>query len=494
MTENSSPQTPLRFVSWAAVSSLPQAKKISLEDQLKTNGEHIQRHGGQVVTELVVPGESRNIVLFEEACRRIAAYDQLHRLIASRAFDVLIYLDRSRLGRKASLSMAVVELCHEAGILTYETENPPSLLDVHGAHNQDEMLLGAIKSVGAQQEIHKLVQRHRMGMIARIKKGLFPKKIPWGWKAVYAEDGKRSIVIDEDAAVIIRLLATLYLQQGLSMSAAATELNRRGYRTRGGLAWQLGNVQGVFAILWRYAGYSEINFGQEYVKAKGQWPAILTEDTVRAIQAERKNRLKRARAVHAPYLLSRLVVCTEHHGYLAVNIQKQGKDGVYSYLRCRHCRPYHYIPFSQVTDVLHASIAYLQDAANRTALLGDLEQSDSRSADQMEGVRKQIRQTDTALQRADDAYVSGVMDTERYQRQVDKLTEVKRQQLQELAALEAAAVGQRFDASRQARLEEIAMLGTAMLTATDVASANAWLRRHFVVYITGATVSRVEYL
>lgn len=89
---------PLRFASWAAVSSLPQAKKISLDDQLATNREHIERHGGQLVAELLVPGESRSIVLFEDACRRIEAYARLKEMIDAKAFDVLIYLDRSRLG------------------------------------------------------------------------------------------------------------------------------------------------------------------------------------------------------------------------------------------------------------------------------------------------------------------------------------------------------------------------------------------------------------
>src|SRR5690606_23048770 len=124
--------THLRFVSWAAVSSLPQTKKVSLEDQLRTNREHIARYGGQLVAELVVPGKSRSIVLFEDACRRIEAYARLRELIDARAFDVLIYLDRSRLGRKASLSMAIVELCHEAGNATYETENPPVALKPNG--------------------------------------------------------------------------------------------------------------------------------------------------------------------------------------------------------------------------------------------------------------------------------------------------------------------------------------------------------------------------
>ena len=65
---------------------------------------------------MVVPGESRSIILLEEACRRIPAYARLVQLIEARAFDVLVYLDRSRLGRKASLSMAIVELCHVRGL------------------------------------------------------------------------------------------------------------------------------------------------------------------------------------------------------------------------------------------------------------------------------------------------------------------------------------------------------------------------------------------
>ena len=105
-----------RVAIWAAVSSLPQAKKVSLEDQLRVGRDHAAQHNAQVVAELVVPGESRDIVLFEEACRRIAAYEQLQGLINAKAIDVLVYLDRSRLGRTAALSMAVVELCKSAGI------------------------------------------------------------------------------------------------------------------------------------------------------------------------------------------------------------------------------------------------------------------------------------------------------------------------------------------------------------------------------------------
>lgn len=115
----------MRVAIWAAVSSLPQAKKVSLDDQLASGRDHAQRHGAQVVAELVVPGESRNIVLFEDACQRIDAYARLSALISTKSIDVLVYLDPSRLGRTAALVLTVAELCTRAGILLYETDNPP---------------------------------------------------------------------------------------------------------------------------------------------------------------------------------------------------------------------------------------------------------------------------------------------------------------------------------------------------------------------------------
>ena len=202
-----------RAAIWAAVSSLPQAKKVSLEDQLLVGREHVARHGAQVVAELVVPGESRDIVLYEDACRRINAYATLDGLISTKAIDVLIFLDRSRLGRTAALSMAVAELCNRAGILLYETESPPPTLDFRTSDHSD-MLIGAIKSVDAQQEIRRIQERHRKGMRDRVEKGKMPGKINFGWKPVYEAGKLTDYAIDEEAATTVRLIVSLYLDKG----------------------------------------------------------------------------------------------------------------------------------------------------------------------------------------------------------------------------------------------------------------------------------------
>lgn len=485
-------KSPLRFASWAAVSSLPQAKKVSLSDQLAENRQHAERHGGVIVAELVVPGESRSITLFEDACRKIDAYAKLRDLIAARAFDVLIFLDRGRLGRIASLSMAVVQLCQDAGIATYETENPPLTISVEASH--DEMLIGAIKSVGAQREVQKLRHRHRMGMIARVKRGDFPKAVPWGWTAIYSEDGTRRIVIDEAAAHIIRTIAELYLHGGLGMEAVAAALNEQGYRTKTGALWTLAHVQGIFRLLWRYAGYSEVWFGAEYTKAPGNWPAILQESVVMAIQAERQSRTKRSHSVSMPYLLSRLVVCERHGSHMAVNVHRKNGQIIYQFVRCKLCKPTRYIHFSAVLDVLRTAIAYLLRQANRDEILQALESDDSDIDSQLDALRTQMLRTNDALRRADDAFVAGTMDSERYQRQIERLTAERRRIESEMEAQTQAVKAQQFDASRNERLNEVAELGAMMLAHDDVAAANAWLRHHFIVYALDGVITRVEYL
>jgi DNA invertase Pin-like site-specific DNA recombinase len=156
-----------RFVSWAAVSSLPQAQKISLTEQREINLRHIERYGGTLVADLIVD-ESRDIPELSEACERIDAYKTLRELIKSGGCDVVICLTRSRLGRVLSLVETIAELCRRSGIVIYETDAPPANLDLEGDKNVD-LLTGAVRSWGAQREVEELRRRNQMGMLGKFK-------------------------------------------------------------------------------------------------------------------------------------------------------------------------------------------------------------------------------------------------------------------------------------------------------------------------------------
>lgn len=489
--------TALRWVSWAAVSSEPQVKdKVSIDDQLNVNREHCAHHGGQLVAELVVPGQSRNIVLFEEACRRIDAYARLKELIDQKAFDVLVFLNRSRLGRKASLSMAVVELCHESGIVTFETENPPATLAVPQT-SHDDMLLGAIKSVGAQREIQQLTERHRMGMLGRIKRGELPSRVPYGYIARFDEHGTRSIEIDEAAASVIQRIFAEYLA-GSGTPVIADRLNADGIPTPLGRRWESINVRSILDNIWRYAGMTEVNRrskrNRPYVRAPGNWPAIITVELAERIVAERQQRRAHRRLANTTYLLSGLCWCMRCNRRMHVRSQapKRPNQRRVEQIVCTGPHDQRSVSYKRIVSVLRSRIAELKHF-DRDELTGANTMAES-LAGQIEQQLATLNDLAARIQRADDAYVAGRMDAARYGRQVEQIemqritveTEIDR--LRQLLADDTAR------GTHRQRLEETATAGLAMLDHPDPAVANIWLRNHVRIWIDGYSVAAVEWI
>ncbi len=492
-------KSPLRWVSWAAVSSLPQAKKISIEDQLTVNREHIARHGGQLVEELIIPGESRSIVLFEDAASRITAYARLHELVQQRAFDVLVYLDRSRLGRKASLSMTVVELCQAAGIATYETENPPS--EVRAGQGHDEMLVGAIKSVGAQREIQKLMERNTIGMIGRIKKGETPNHIVFGYRREFAPDGSSRIIVDEAAAAVVRKVFDLYLS-GVGTPSIAEYFNERGIPTPSGKQWSLIAAIRIMDRVWRYAGYSEINreskTGRPYVRARGNWEPIISEATAEALVKEREARKYNRHLPDATDKLTCVCHCSICGRAMTINRPNAPvKGGVrrYSYYRCDYHKPFLFVRADYTAELLATQLRQLQGQDISTLLAGE-DDGPSPLNIQAEAQTMVIARLGAALQRVDDAYAMGVLDLERYRRQVEKLSGRVAGAKEEQAKLSESLAEEQALGTQRQRLEELARNGLTMLLSDDIPprEANIFFRQRVRLWVEKGHITRVEWL
>lgn len=294
-----------RFLSWAAVSSLPQAKKISLEDQLADNRAHAEKHDGEIVGELVVPGQSRKIALYHVAMTKVKGhytdqsgaredcypYAKLLELIDTRAFDVLIYLDRSRIGRDAALSMAVVAACREAGLRVYEIEAPPA--DVDAPMSSMELLLGAFNSVQDQKEVEDVMRKHEMGMRGRVLGGEFPGVVPWPRVAKYREDGTLYVEIDPKGKETLELIYRLYLEEGYSLRGICEYLNEQGVEARESETWEIGKIRPFFTQVWTYAGFVELNRRSEkrkFIRAKSKWPAVIERELAQRVEDEYNRR------------------------------------------------------------------------------------------------------------------------------------------------------------------------------------------------------------
>lgn len=487
-----------RFVSWAAVSSLPQAKKVSVDDQLETNKEHIAQWGGLLVEEIAIRGKTRSIVTLEEA-RKYEEYEQLCRLIDQRAFDVLIYLDRSRLGRKANLIDTIVEKCHEVGIVTYATESPPATLELKG-FDFGNRVLGAIESIIAQHEVVKIQHRHEMGMAARVRDGNFPARVPYGWTVDYIKiDGKPTqiVLVDEEAKAIIARIVELYVDRGLSFRSIVQTLQDEGLPPPKLQTWKVTTIDRILGLAWRYAGYVELNQRskkkRQYIKEKSRWPALISEERAKQIVSERARRAPARRSVESPHLFSQIVYCEKCQRRMEARYQIRKKwsestvkERTENYRCMTDGYPSHaknQIAGFYITDAVRAAIHDIQSEENRQLLLVGQTDYRPRIEANIAKTMQRLEKHEEATQRADDAYVLGKMDYDRYGRQLERLENEQAQIQDELARLHAQLEEQQKEEGRAERLLTVANEGLRMLESEDVAAANAWFRRHIQIWI-----------
>lgn len=482
-----------RFVSWAAVSTLPQAEKISIDDQLRVNREHIASRGGQLVAELIVPGESRSIVLFEDAARLIHAYAQLREMIDARAFDVLIFRDRSRLGRTAALSMSVIGLCQQAGIAIYETESPPS--EITHTASYDDMLLGAIKSVGAESEVRRLVERHRLGMIGRARSGKMPGRANFGYVIRYDADGVQYIEIEPVAADVVRRIYQMYLA-GNGTPRISDELNATGAPCPAANAWSNGSVRSILTNVWRYAGFTEINRrskrGRPYERHPGAWPAIIDIETAEAVDAERLARSGTRRLANTPYLLSSVVWCAICGRRLIIRTKKRAGAKQAVQMCCRSDHASKCVSVRLILATLRSEMDALRNAD--LDAIAATETNQDRLQRQADGLQRALDNIATGIARADNAYVNGLLTIDRYAQQLSRLSIQRDATLAELSAVQAAIENERDRGTFRARLDDVVANGRAILDSRDPTSANVWLRSHLRVWVANHNVIAIEWL
>jgi DNA invertase Pin-like site-specific DNA recombinase len=489
-----------RFVSWAAVSSLPQAKKISLTEQREINLRHIEKYDGILVADLIVD-ESRDIPELSEACDRIEAYRTLRELIKSGNCDVVICLTRSRLGRVLALVETIAELCRRSGVVIYETDSPPANLNGESDSNAD-LLTGAVRSWSAQREVEELRRRQRMGMLGKFKKGEFLSGVPWGWKAIYDGKGKPRVEIDPVAAETIRTaLVTLYCEEGLGTHAIAEELNRLNLCTSTGKAWSPKDTNNLFRMAWRYAGYSEINLysrGQKrpYARTKGDWPPIIAEEELDRIQTERSARRgKRGIGYAATYRFSLMVYCEYCQARMHTTYQTRARGRRVSFAYCEgatHNKRNILTPTIMVET--RKLFQRLQNKEGWAELLDGEPADMSPVESKIKAVEAEIRKAEQAILKVDDKLIDGTFDDTRHAHQVRRLRDQILALGHDLTTLKDRHSELERASHKEDRLQEIADHGMEYLDMEDERAANFHLRSLIRIWAKDGKVSRFEVL
>lgn len=491
-----------RCVIWEAVSSQKQAKEISPHEQRQINLEHMERYSGKLIADLEVPGHTRDYALFEDARAEIPAYGELFRLIRSSAFDVLICLKRDRLGRTLALIETIVELCRRANILIYETQSPPRDLTLTD-NSYAELVTGAFRSASAQHELEELRRRNKMGMFGKFKKGEFLNIVPWGWKATYDERGHRTLTVDERAAQTIRMaLITLYLEKGVGATYIGEELNSLGLYSATGKPWTRRTASNIFRMVWRYAGYSEINAYSKgrrrpYARGKGNWPPIITEEELHRVLSEHTARRgKRGVGAAATYRFSLMVYCYYCKTRMGTTYQKRAHGERTIFASCdnkTHLDRNLLVPV--IMEKVHEFIELLQDPEAWPLFLHDNEVPSVSEIDaKAELIAEEIVKNEQAMLKADDKLIDGTLDETRHSHQIKRLKERIEHLRHDLTVLDDRRLVIDHAGRRLDRIQEIAARGMEYLHMEDERAANTLLRPLLRIWAKDRQVHRIEIL
>jgi DNA invertase Pin-like site-specific DNA recombinase len=510
-----------------AVSSSAQVENVSLENQAKMGMEAAAKHDVQIVGAVVIPGKSRHIVLFDRAASTVKGYkldaQDLQRLSTTPLVDimkeketiypyaelleileakppakdtkrVLFFLNRSRLGRTAALSMAIIGLCRENHVKPYDLESPPVSLDI--TSSRDEAYVGAFKSTEAENQIWTIQENHRKGMIRRVEKhGKMPGKINFGYVPIFEHGTLTGYTIDEEAAETVRLIVDLYLNRGLGAMNIADHLNRLGRVAPKGGLWGHSQITFLLRRIWRYAGYAELNVysatGRPYVRSRGIWDAIITEEVARRVVAERASRNDSRRSVHTTYRFTMMVYCgvcgSRFHSQTKYRdwVKADGSPGHYEHVSYKCPAEHGMIGEKKIVKAVAAYIGQLDDESFRAGILKESESEPSAEImEEIEELQTHLGRLNEGIARADnDYYVRATLDEERHSAIVAGIKRQTTAIMAEITTLQDKLHDAEQSATFAQRVDDMRLNGLAYIKLEDVRTANAWLRTRFRVVV-----------
>lgn len=484
-----------RIVTWRAVSTEEQADKESLDHQERQNREHVARWGGVIVADLVVPGMSRNYILWDDVCRELDAFAQLDDLLRRKAFDILMCMDMTRLGRTAALVATLAALCERANVRIYETSAPPASLD--GVASFDTRLLMLFKAGQSEQEVRKFVERSQFGRQAQVRKGKHISNVPTGFKRVYDEAGISRTVVDEEWRPIIELFFDLYVNHGRTMPQIAIEFNARGYLTAEGAPWTRDTIRTFMRNRWTYAGYTTWGMRSKSAPGKGfrtkaEWEPIISEGMVYAIEGVAKSRFGKPKAAAHPGRFSLVIKCDICKSTLSIS-RYQSRPGVVrmGYICQRRCL-HTFIRETVVIAAVEQAIMYLGDTVRLDQLVGETPIEYAGYADMLSEAIKARTAIERERKRLTQAYMRETIEIDEYEPMMAELKERYESVCASVVEWEDRVKETPTAERRRQHLEEIRDSGLTMLHHPDIMTANAWLRRFFVIYVKDNQVTSIH--
>lgn len=145
-------------------------------------------------------------------------------------FDIIIVKEASRFSRNQTEALSVLKELKRKGVEVYFIATNTSTTD-----DDWEFKLGLYFNL-SQTESKNLSVRVKLSKRHNAEKGRYaPSIVPYGYKRIYDENGKKKIVIDEDESKVVKDIFKQYTEVG--GHTIARLLNERDILTKSGKTW-----------------------------------------------------------------------------------------------------------------------------------------------------------------------------------------------------------------------------------------------------------------
>lgn len=401
MTSQRPPNAPSPAISWASVSTGPQAEndKASIPSQLESNRRNAAAVGAYIAHEIIVPGHSRYYSTVEECAadmraEGIDAFDRIIRLWNERSAKWLLIRDADRIARRLRMGVEFVERTYEAGMKIYS--------DVDGELRTYRQALNWIASAGlrAESNVMFLVDGRAKAAPKLAEKGLHAQGVPRKTHRLIRDEKHKRVGVEVDPAMSLVLhdAVTLFLEGVPYPKLDGELLARFGHRRADGKPYAPLAMYSLLLHPYTF-GHTAINYASRGLRKHsfprlGLWifepghdvpegvsveygshPSVFDAATTAQIMAEYERRAGRYKSQpKAKQWGSLLFYCDECKRpmsfHVSKGIQRYGKDkakvtsrdGSSNYLRCvTHNKPTPRYPACTQTRMLR------EDAARKAA-------------------------------------------------------------------------------------------------------------------------------
>lgn len=333
---------------YARVSTEKQEKQETIQSQLSALRDFAVNSRYSIVKEYIDEGYSGELLARP-------SLDDLRDDARTKSFEAVLIHSPDRLSRKFIYLGLIDEEFKKQNIRMIFLNRPDS------KDTPEENLLTGMQGLIAEYEKEKIKERTRRGRIHKVKNGIIVGSIPpFGYRYI-KNDREKNVpghyVIQEDEAIVARLIFDLFVNQKMSIRSIAKELTKRAIPPRQGIHWRTSSLHRIIRNE-TYAGITHYNkhmsceakfqrnpqkyrrtkFTGRKLRPKDQWMPIKLPDNLKIIEREIFELAQQQLAINSnmsprnvkyQYLLRGLVKC----GYCGSPFHGTPCHGKY-YYRC----------------------------------------------------------------------------------------------------------------------------------------------------------------